>query len=222
MRCPGQDSRYWKPGAIFEAKCPKCGNEVEFFKDDTTRLCKGCGHRLVNPEMDFGCASYCKYAEQCVGAISPELLAQKEELFKERVAIEMKRHFKKDFGQIGHAARVARYAEAIGKEEGGDLGPVITAAYLHGLGAEKAKEILKKIDASDALVQEVCGLIDRLHNPGSVDTLNFKVVHDGRLMADLEQRNKQAPIPQGELKRILENSFLTDAGRILAKKRLSE
>jgi hypothetical protein len=31
MKCPGQDSQYWKPGAIFETKCPKCGAEVEFF-----------------------------------------------------------------------------------------------------------------------------------------------------------------------------------------------
>ena len=66
MKCPGQDSRYWKPGAIFEAKCPECGHAVEFFKDDTTRLCKKCGHRFLNPDMDFGCASYCKYAEQCI------------------------------------------------------------------------------------------------------------------------------------------------------------
>ena len=39
MKCPGQDSQYWKPGAIFETKCPKCGAEVEFFKDDSMRRC---------------------------------------------------------------------------------------------------------------------------------------------------------------------------------------
>ncbi|MCP4665624.1 MAG: phosphohydrolase, partial [Deltaproteobacteria bacterium] len=110
MKCPGQDSRYWKPGAIFDAKCPKCGNEVEFFKDDTTRLCKNCGHRFLNPGMDFGCASYCQYAEQCIGNLPPELIAQKENLLKDRVAIEMKRYFKQDFKRIGHATRVARYA----------------------------------------------------------------------------------------------------------------
>ncbi len=32
MKCPGQDSQYWKAGAVFDVKCPKCGNEVEFFK----------------------------------------------------------------------------------------------------------------------------------------------------------------------------------------------
>ncbi len=52
MKCPGQDTRYWKPEAVFEAKCPKCGNAVEFFKDDTTRKCGICGHRFLNPGMD--------------------------------------------------------------------------------------------------------------------------------------------------------------------------
>ena len=72
MKCPGQDSRYWKPGAIFEESCPKCGHSVEFFKDDTTRICKSCGHRFLNPSMDFGCASYCAYAEQCIGNLPPD------------------------------------------------------------------------------------------------------------------------------------------------------
>ena len=117
MKCPGQDTQYWKPGAIFEVKCPECGHVVEFFKDDTNRRCIKCGHRFVNPEMDFGCASYCQYAEQCLGTLPPELLAQKEDLLKDRVAIEMKRYFKNDFKRIGHATRVARYAEKIGKYE---------------------------------------------------------------------------------------------------------
>ena len=34
MKCPGQDSRYWKAGAIFEAKCLECDHLVEFFKDN--------------------------------------------------------------------------------------------------------------------------------------------------------------------------------------------
>jgi len=111
--------QFWKPGSIFEATCPKCGNEVEFFKDDPTRKCPKCGHRFLNPHLDFGCASYCPYAEQCIGNLPPELVAQKEDLLKDRVAIEMKRYFKHDFKRVGHAIRVARYAEQIGREEGG-------------------------------------------------------------------------------------------------------
>jgi hypothetical protein len=42
---------------------------VEFFKDESTRKCKNCGHGIINPKMDFGCAAYCKFAEQCLGEL---------------------------------------------------------------------------------------------------------------------------------------------------------
>ena len=82
MKCPGQDTRYWRGDDIFEAKCPKCGAEVEFFKDDTTRPCPACGHRFLNPGMDFGCAAYCPHAAQCIGNLPPELVAQRENLLR--------------------------------------------------------------------------------------------------------------------------------------------
>ncbi|MCK7514565.1 MAG: hypothetical protein MZV70_68220 [Desulfobacterales bacterium] len=53
-----------------------------------------CGHRFVNPQMDFGCAAYCPYAEQCLGTLPEGLAAQKENLLKDRVAVEMKRYFR--------------------------------------------------------------------------------------------------------------------------------
>ena len=113
MKCPGQDTRYWKPGDIFEEPCPHCGHAIEFFKDESTRKCRQC-HRLVtNPRMDFGCAAYCKYAEQCLGELSPDLLSKRTDLLKDRVAVEMKKYFRHDFKSINHAIRVARYAEQI-------------------------------------------------------------------------------------------------------------
>ena len=238
MKCPGQDSRYWKPGAIFEAKCPKCGNEVEFFKDDTTRLCKKCGHRFLNPNMDFGCASYCQYAEQCIGNLPPELIAQKEDLLKDRVAIEMKRYFKQDFKRIGHATRVARYAEQIGKEEGGNLAVILTAAYLHDIGIKEAerkhqstaaryqeeegppvaKEILSKLGAREELVDEVCDIIGHHHHPRPQESINFKSVYDADMIVNLEEKGKESPTESERLAGIIEKSFLTTSGRNLAKK----
>jgi hypothetical protein len=67
MRCPGQDTQYWEPDAVFEVKCPVCSSDIEFFKDDPYRTCRACGHEMINPKMDFGCAAYCKFAEQCIG-----------------------------------------------------------------------------------------------------------------------------------------------------------
>jgi HD superfamily phosphodiesterase len=242
MKCPGQDSRYWKPGAIFEAKCPQCGNEVEFFKDDTTRRCKKCGHRFLNPNMDFGCASYCKYAEQCIGSLSPELLAQKTDLLKDRVAIEMKHYFKQDFKQIGHASRVARYAEQIGKKEGGNLAVILTAAYLHDIGVKEAERkyqstagqyrkaegaavartILTKLGAQESLIEEVCDIIDHHLHRRSEETVNFKTIYDADLLARLEEEEKEGTLDMEKLKAILEESFFTDGGRDLARSVLKD
>jgi len=238
MKCPGQDSRYWKPGAIFEARCPKCGSDIEFFKDDTTRLCKHCGHRLVNPELDFGCASYCQYAEQCVGSLPPELLAQKENLLKDRVAIEMKRYFKQDFKRIGRATRVARYAEKIGKKEGGNLAVVLTAAYLYDMGIKEAeltqqraagsnhgvaegspvaRQILMKLGAREELVEEVCHIVARDRRPQTGDSVNQRAVYDADMIVNLEEREKDTPkgseVLAGEIKTLL----LTRTGKEVAR-----
>jgi len=238
MKCPGQDSRFWKPGAIFDEKCPKCGHIVEFFKDDTARKCGRCGHRFANPKMDFGCASYCQYAEECIGDLPPELLAQKEDLLKDRVAIEMKRYFKTDFKRIGHATRVARYAEQIGKSERGNLAVILVSAYLHDIGiheAEKkhgstaakyqeeegpsiAKSILIQLGAKEELMDEVCDIIGHHHHPRPEETLNFKVLYDSDLITNLEEKHKDDPVDADRLNRIIDKSFLTESGRQTARK----
>ena len=240
MKCPGQDSRYWQPGAIFEAKCPECGADVEFFKDDTSRKCKKCGYRFLNPGMDFGCASYCKYAEQCIGNLPPELIAQKEDLLKDRVAIEMKRYFGRDFKRIGHASRVARYAEKIGRDEGADLSIVLPSAYLHDIGIKEAerkhnsnaarfqelegppiaREILEKLNAGEDLVDEVCDIVAHHHHPRKEETMNFKALYDADLITNLEEDRKEKSSDPERIKKIIEKSFLTDSGRKLAESAL--
>ena len=237
MKCPGQDSRYWKPGAIFEVKCPECGADVEFFKDDSTRRCKKCGHKFLNPTMNFGCASYCKYAEQCIGNLPPELIAQKEDLLKDRVAIEMKRYFKQDFKRIGHAMRVARHSEEIGKGEGGNLSVILPAAYLHDIGIKEAErnhkscaakiqekegpaitaEILSNLGAADEMIEEVTDIVVHHHHPRSEETVNFKAVYDADLIANLEDKQKEDPLEIAELGKIIEKRFLTETGKKVAK-----
>ena len=240
MKCPGQDSRYWKPGAIFESKCPECGHKVEFFKDDTTRKCGKCGHKFANPKMDFGCAAYCQFAEECIGNLPPELLAQKEDLLKDRIAIEMKRYFKSDFKRIGHATRVARYAERIGKNERGNMAVILASAYLHDIGIHEAerkynstaakyqeqegppiaKSIMENLSANEKLIEEVCDIIGHHHHPRPEETLNFKVLYDADLITNLEEKHKESPIANDRLNRIIEKSFLTESGREEAKKTL--
>lgn len=86
MKCPGQDTLYWQPGDIFEAPCPNCGRTIEFFKDDASRRCKGCGAKVLNPKLDFGCAEHCVFADQCLAGVAPEKIKQRAESEKENGA----------------------------------------------------------------------------------------------------------------------------------------
>lgn len=228
MRCPGQDSRFWKPGAIFEAKCPQCGRTVEFFKDETSRKCPHCGHKFVNPRMDFGCAAYCKFAEQCLGDLPPELLAQRENLLKDRVAVEMKKHFGRDFKRIAHAGRVARFAEKLVVPVGADPAVVLIAALLHeagpsaavGAASETAREILARLGARQDLVDEVCAVIAGMAEPPRQGGLNAQCVHDAHGLAELEEILAKNPERTQELRQTVPNAFATEAARSMAQRLL--
>lgn len=240
MKCPGQDSRYWKPGSIFEAKCPECGKTVEFFKDDTTRKCGHCGHRFTNPKLDFGCAAYCKFADQCIGTLPPEILAQRDDLLKDRIAIEMKKYFKTDFKRIGHASRVARYAQKIGVSEGGNMAVILAAAYLHDIGIHEAerkhnstaakyqelegpaiaRSIMEDLGANEALIEEACDIIGHHHHPREEETLNFKVLYDADLIANIEDNQKEKPSEPEKIIKIINSSFFTENGKKTATEQL--
>ncbi|MFO7606613.1 MAG: HD domain-containing protein [Desulfurivibrionaceae bacterium] len=247
MQCPGQDSRYWDGEAVFEEKCPKCGAAIEFFKDDNTRKCGKCGHKALNPRIDFGCASYCPYASQCLGELPPELLAKKQDLLKERVAIEMKRYFDNDFKRIGHATRVERLVKEIGelimeRGEGEDYNPAVAgiAGYLHDIGIKEAERkfassapeyqhregppvaraILTELGANQGIIEEVCEIIGHHHTPRNDETVNFKVLCDADLIVNLEEQQKESPSPPEHLAKIVEASFLTGAGADIARKKL--
>lgn len=236
MKCPGQDTQYWNSDAIFEAKCSKCGVIIEFFKDDTSRRCKACGHRMVNPNMDFGCAAYCPFAEQCIGTLPEEFVQSRDSLFKDRVAVEMKRYFKTDFKRIGHTVRMARYTEEIGKAENANLAISLSAAYLYSIGmpvAEKkygaqasehradegrtvARTILEKLKAKEELVDAVLDIVGSNGSKKDGD-INYKTVHDANLIATLEDQNKNNPLNESTLEETLKKSFLTPTGQTKAK-----
>ena len=242
MKCPGQDMRYWKPGDIFNAKCPDCGGTVEFFKDEVRRKCK-CGHVLTNPKLDFGCAEWCPYAEQCIGTVPEEVKAkqqmERENSLRERISMEMKKHFGKDLKRISHALKVSHYAEQILKMEGGDPLVILGAAYLHDIGAPEAqkkyeatggdyygcqetegvpiaREILKRLAVKEPAAEEICDIIGHHHHPREEETLNFQIVYESDWLVNMEEKG----ISQDREKvlAIIDESFRTEAGRQMAEK----
>ncbi len=176
MKCPGQDTRYWKEDAIFEVKCPHCGETVEFFKDDTSRPCPGCGQRLPNPRLDFGCAAYCPYAEQCLGALPPELREKQQVVFKDRIEAEVLTRIKDRDEAVTRLKRRLRYAEQIALEEGGKLPLVLAAACLLEI-EEDAEDFLKRLNVPQEMRE---GVLNTLLKD---DTLEAHILKDASLLA---------------------------------------
>jgi len=143
---------------------------------------------------------------------------------------------------IGHATKVARYADRICKEE--QAHPVVTAlsAYLHDIGIKEserkhnsaapefqhlegppvAREILTRLGAEEGMIEEVCDIIGHHHTPRQEETINFKVIYDADLIVNLEEKQKESPTPPDHLEKIIEKSFLTKAGKSLARNVLME
>lgn len=219
MKCPGQDTRYWKPGDIFEAACPSCGALVEFFKDESTRRCKNCGQLAVNPKMDFGCAAYCKYAEECLGELGPDIVKKRDDLLKDRVAIEVKRRLNRDFRRIARTMKAARYADEIGRTEKADLPVVLSAAYLAEIGAtaggaDEVRAILIGLGARAELVDEVIAVIGEATS-GTPDSRS----KNGRIVAEAYAL---ARLDEGDHDPAVLNILGTETGKGLAQKILSK
>jgi HD superfamily phosphohydrolase YqeK len=238
MKCPGTDMKYWKPGDIFDIDCPKCGKRVEFFKDEVKRKCK-CGHLIVNPKIDFACAEWCPYAEQCVGEVPEEIKAkQRQELresARERIGLEMKKYFGTDFKRVNHALKVFRYAEQILKVEGGNPLVVLGAAFLHDIGiheAEKkyqstsgqyqekegppiAREILTRLEIEKEIVEEICDIIGHHHHPREEETLHFQILYEADWLVNIEEEGIIAD--REKLEKLIPRVFKTVTGRRLAE-----
>jgi Zn ribbon nucleic-acid-binding protein len=238
MKCPGQDTMFWKPDDVFEIECPKCGYHVEFFKYDVKRKCR-CGHEMVNPKIDFGCAQWCSYGDKCIEGLPDEMKAkQKEEMnhrLRERIFQEVKRYFSYDVNSVNHALKVAKYAEEILKIEGGHPLVVLGAAYLHQIGIKEAQEkhgrasledqeregsaiardILKKLNVQREIVDEICDMIGHHHHPREKETLHFQIFYEAYRLANMEEKGFLQDREKAE--ETIGKAFKTVTGKNLAK-----
>ncbi len=241
MKCPGQDSRFWGPEAISESSCPKCGGPIEFFKDESSRKCRKCGAKALNPKMDFGCAAYCRFAAQCLGTdMPPELLARRTDLLKDRVAAEVKKFLGRNFKRIGRTLKVVEYAGKIRQSEGGDPAVVTLAAYLSAIaggvstGPERsagrfspedvteAQSILSRTGVPEELTRATLSILKNLGCTGQPDnSVNFKCVFDAIRIADLSGALK-AGQPENGSGAAFDEPFLTQTGKKMMEQVLEE
>jgi putative nucleotidyltransferase with HDIG domain len=230
VRCPGQDQRFWKPGDIFEVKCPDCGQTTEFFKDEPKLKCRKCGQMVHNPKIDLGCAEWCQYAQQCVGAPAGKEVS----IIRDKLINEMKKVFAGDERRIQHALAVLNYAEQIQHSEGGDPLVVKAAAILHDIGilqAESkhgsstgkyqeiegppiAREILNKYEVPAELAEHICTIVANHHSAKDIDTIEFRIVWDADWLVNIPVDFADAGKPKQ--KELIDKTFKTCTGRQIA------
>ena len=145
--CPGQDTAFWRPGDIYEVPCSQCGHELEFFKDDVSRRCTGCGARVQNPKLNLGCAQWCEHAKQCLGYDPKEVLLSEGEdtSLVDKLIEGLKAALKGDQDGVSRSLTVLEQAKEVLRRRGPDgLDPkvVLTAALLSGLEPGRAREIM--------------------------------------------------------------------------------
>lgn len=230
IRCPGQDQRFWKPYDISEVGCPRCGKSVEFFKDEPKQSCAACGHPVTNPKIDFGCAQWCQYAEQCLG-VSP---VSEAGFLRGTLIDEMKKVFVGDKKRIEHTLAVLDYAEQIQRAEGADPLIVKAAAILHDIGIAEAERtygsaasqyqetegpaiaeaILKKYHVPAESVEHICRIIGSHHSSSDIDTAEFRCVWDADWLVNIPEvfRGKQ----KSELQEFINRTLKTPNGREIA------
>lgn len=183
MQCPGQDNRYWSGEAVFEIACPHCGNMLEFFKDDSQRTCKQCGHKVLNPKIDFGCASYCPYAEQCMGTLPARIRAGSGDLFKEKLMAAAREQLIDNEEKYRLVTRRAEFGEQLCQEEGGNMAAIVAAALLSE--SPTPDQLLTELAAEKDLVVEVNRLL--AHGPATNDQeeKSAAIFHDACLLGDM-------------------------------------
>ncbi|MBI5529011.1 MAG: HD domain-containing protein [Deltaproteobacteria bacterium] len=239
--CPGQDTQFWGPADIFDVKCAGCGKAVEFFKDEVSRVCAGCGAKIQNPKFNIGCAAWCAHAEQCLGA---EITAQFREgkaaeaarSLRSRLIDEMRRELGTDRRRIEHALSVLDNAEKILDREGGNRRVVTAAAILHDIGiheAEKkhgstagshqesegppiARRILQDVKFPRGEIDEVCEIIAN-HHRGGITTKEFDCLWDADWIVNIP--DEVGLNDREKLNHVIEEVLHTGTGRQLARAR---
>ena len=211
---------------------------VEFFKFDAKRKCR-CGHEIVNPKIDFGCAEWCPYGDSCIEGLPEEMKAktreEKNNRLRERISSEIRRYWGPDVKRLNHALKVAQYAEEILKIEGGHPLVVLGAAYLHDIGIKEAEEkygsasaedqekegkdiaedILKKLNVQRGIVDEICDIIGHHHHPREKETLNFQILYEADWLVNIEE-NGLSKDPK-KVEEVIEKNFRTVTGIRMAK-----
>jgi hypothetical protein len=216
--------RYWKDDAAFEVPCPKCGHSVELFKDEMSGRCSKCNHRFKNPKADFECATWCAYAEECLGFAPPrdETANLGGGSLTSRLLQAVKEQCESDPARVTHAMVVFQHAKHLASAEGGDPRVVFAAALLLEVElldqtskAPQTRKTLEEIGIDADTIEQVCQTMAAYLDGNMPETAELRIVADAHRLADLGVANLD-PNAQGLDKDILD-SLKTESAKDRAR-----
>jgi len=231
IRCPGQNTLFWKPDDIYDVTCPSCGAPVEFWKDDSKRSCK-CGHRFLNPKRDLGCLEYCKYAEQCM----PDMFQGEnlKALYRDRLLVGAKIALKPEDARLKRSQEIAEVAEEILDGEGGQpkvvfaatiLGDLVLNSHPQGVSSSQGEspiaivtKVLADLGTEKEVIDQVCQIVEDRINATSSEEVNHRIVSDALMVADLLE--KKTLLEEAAIERLIEKKVQTETGKRVARERL--
>ena len=231
IRCPGQNTMFWKPDDIYDVKCPNCGAPVEFWKDDSKRSCE-CGHRFLNPKRDLGCLEYCKYAEDCM----PEMFQGEnlKALYRDRLLVAARIALKPEDTRLERSQEISELAEEILDGESGQPKVVFAATILGDLVLNSQPQggqavlghspsgivtkVLADLGTEKEVIDQVCQIIEHRINGTSPEDINHRIVSDALNLGNLVE--KKALLEEAALEKLIENKLTTATGKRLARERL--
>lgn len=231
MRCPGQDRRYWNEDSVFDVPCPECGASVEFFKDETSGRCTNCGHRFRNPGIDFGCATWCSLAEQCLGfvpegdsaptstegALAGRLIQQIGEEFKDAPArmisaLKAFHHAKELVAKEGGVPRIALAASLLLEIADSSEDDVNDAERQWG---QKVRQMLVEAGADEETTRGVSEIIECCRSGTQLNGIEFEIVCDAERLARLT--TEYSPEQREEVEAIIQDQLATGTARERAR-----
>jgi len=225
-QCPGS-SAFAQP-KLEIVECPDCGGDVEVWSDEADGLCPACKKPVVRRNTQ-ACMDWCRYAVQCLGEVKyKQYRTMKTQMRKQALVQAMQDYLGKDEPRKARALRTMAFAEEILCEErDADPNVVMAAAVLGDLtcpctqaatgsgpaaaadAAGPVATILEKLEYPNGFVKAVCTIVGRPQPGPEEKDLNFRIVHDARLLA-FSSDTAVASVPSG---------LLTAAGRRLGERK---
>lgn len=216
QRCPGQDMRTWTPDDIFDVECPFCGAEIEFWKDEPSRLCRECGHELRNPRINLGCARWCKSARECLGTVPEAHIAAAPIIECLRAALA--RTFAEMPETLRQAEKIHSLADTLISVAGGDPCVIKAGALLSVVRDPSVRnDLLARIGVDEERSHLLAACLNALAEGGAMAAVECAAIADAvAINAFAESANRGAE----DLNQLVA-SLRLDGAKVMARRRFA-